>query len=165
MSDNMKEQSRSVWLETVEKDKLDDFKFYQFWRNINDSDVERFLKLFTKIKLNEIKKLSELKGEEINEAKKILAFEVTKITRSLESANEARDIANNIFNKKNIDDRISSYTVQSSEIKKSDLYPMAYNIVQKAAGLKITLVDWEKVNKAIFLSKGCLLYTSDAADE
>ncbi|MBT4109015.1 MAG: L,D-transpeptidase family protein [Pelagibacterales bacterium] len=45
-------------------------------------------------------------------------------------------------------------SINKEEIKKSDLYPMAYNIVQKAAGLKITLVDWEKVNKAIFLSKG-----------
>ena len=45
-------------------------------------------------------------------------------------------------------------SINKEKIKKSDLYPMAYNIVQKAAGLKITLVDWEKVNKAILLSKG-----------
>ena len=103
----------AVWLN---KEKLSNFEFYQFWRNVNDDDVEKFLKLFTKIDLNEIEKLSKLKGQEINEAKKILAFEVTKITRGDAAGNEARDIANNIFNKKTIDERISTYEIESIEI-------------------------------------------------
>ena len=107
----------AVWLD---EKKLSNFDFYQFWRNVNDSDVERFLKLFTKIKLSEIKKLSELKGEEINEAKKILAFEVTKITRGLASANEAKDIANNIFNNKTIDYRVATFVITSLDIKNSN---------------------------------------------
>ena len=107
----------AIWLD---EKRLRNFDFYQFWRNVDDSEVEKFLKLFTKIELIEIKKLSELKGEEINEAKKILAFEVTKMTRGLKSANEAEDIANNIFNKKTIDDRISAFTIQSSDIEKSN---------------------------------------------
>ena len=107
----------AVWLDET---KLSNFDFYQFWRNVNDSDVENFLKLFTKIELSEIKKLSELKGEEINEAKKILAFEVTKITRGLSSANEAKDITNNIFNKKTIDNRVSTFIIESSDIEKSN---------------------------------------------
>jgi tyrosyl-tRNA synthetase len=104
----------AVWLD---EKKLSNFDFYQFWRNVDDPLVEKFLKLFTKIELSEIKKLSKLKGEEINEAKKILAFEVTKITRGLSSANEAGEIANNIFNKKTVDDRVSTFTIQSSHIK------------------------------------------------
>ena len=68
----------AVWLD---ENKLSNFDFYQFWRNVNDEDVEKFLKLFTKIDLKEITKLSQLKGQETNEAKKILAFEVTKITK------------------------------------------------------------------------------------
>ena len=107
----------AIWLD---QSKLSNFKFYQFWRNVDDTYIERFLKLFTKITLNEIKKLSELKGEEINEAKKILAFEVTKIVRGIKSANEAKDIANNIFNKKTIDDRIVTFSINSSEIIKSN---------------------------------------------
>ena len=104
----------AVWLN---KEKLSNFEFYQFWRNVNDNDVEKFLKLFTKIDLNEIEKLSKLKGQEINEAKKILAFEVTKIARGDAAGNEARDIANNIFNKKTIDERISTYEIESIKIK------------------------------------------------
>ena len=107
----------AIWLD---ESKLSNYDFYQFWININDDDVERFLKLYTKIDLIEIKKLSQLKGQEINEAKKILAFEVTKITRGISSANEAKDISNNIFNKKIIDERISTFQIKSSEIQKNN---------------------------------------------
>jgi tyrosyl-tRNA synthetase len=120
----------AIWLD---KSKLSDFEFYQFWRNINDEDVERFLKLFTKINLNEIKKLSELKGQEINEAKKILAFEVTKITRGKNSANEAKDIANNIFIKGTLDNRIPSFEIGLKEIENSN-----FSILDAIENLKLT---------------------------
>ncbi len=107
----------AIW---IDEKKLSNFEFYQFWRNVDDAVVEKFLKLFTKIKLKEIKKLSELKGKEINEAKKILAFEVTKISRGIKSANEAKDIANNIFNKKTLDERIPMFEIKSFDIKKSN---------------------------------------------
>ena len=57
-----------------------------------------------------------LKGQEINEAKKILAFEVTKITRGKEQAKEAKEISNNIFANNTLDDRINSFSVSSKEI-------------------------------------------------
>lgn len=107
----------AIWLD---KSKLNNFDFYQYWRNINDKDVGKFLKLFTEVKLTEIQKLSKLEGQEINEAKKILAYEVTKITRGIDSANEARDIANNIFDKKTLDDRITTFAIKNSEILKSN---------------------------------------------
>ena len=107
----------AIWLD---ESKLSNFEFYQFWRNIEDENTNKFLKLFTKVSLNEIEKLSQLKGQEINEAKKILAFEVTKITRGLESAHEAEDIANNIFTKKTLDERIPSFDVKFSEIEGSN---------------------------------------------
>jgi len=106
----------AVWLD---KNKLSNFDFYQFWRNINDDDVEKFLKLFTKIDLKEITKLSQLKGQEANEAKKILAFEVSKMTRGAESAKEAEDIANNIFNNKQIDERVVTFEINSTDIEKN----------------------------------------------
>ena len=108
----------AVWLD---ENKLSNFEFYQFWRNINDEDVHKFLKLFTKIDLKEISKLSQLKGQESNEAKKILAFEVTKITRGIDSAKEAEEIAHNIFNKKQIDERVTTLEVNYSEIEKNKL--------------------------------------------
>ena len=65
----------AIWLD---EDLTDPYDFWQFWRNTDDKDVVRFLKLFTDISMGEINKLSKLKGEEINEAKKILANELTK---------------------------------------------------------------------------------------
>jgi len=106
----------AIWLD---ENKLSNYDFYQFWRNVDDAKVDKFLHLFTKLPLKEISKLTKLKGQEINEAKKILAFEVTKITRGEEQAKEAMDISNNIFSKNTIDDRINSFSIESKKILES----------------------------------------------
>ena len=104
----------AVWLN---RDKISSLDFFQFWRNINDEDVSKFLKLFTKLPLAEIKKLSSLKDQEINEAKKILAYEVTKIVRGKEDADEAMEIANNIFNSNIIDERLPNIKQDKLNLK------------------------------------------------
>ena len=134
----------AIWLD---EKKLSNFEFYQFWRNIDDAVVEKFLKLFTKISLKEIKKLSELRGQEINEAKKILAFEVTKISRGIKSANEAKDIAYNIFNKKTLDERIPMFEIKSSDIKKSNFSIL--DVVEK-----LNLTKSRSDTKRLIKSKG-----------
>ncbi len=93
----------AIWLN---KDKITSLEFFQFWRNVNDNDVSKFLYLFTKLPLKEIEKLSMLRDEEINEAKKILAYEVTKLVRGKEDADEAVEIADNIFSSNKIDARL-----------------------------------------------------------
>tara|TARA_B100001093_G_scaffold95287_1_gene87403 strand:+ start:86 stop:1327 length:1242 start_codon:yes stop_codon:yes gene_type:complete len=134
----------AVWLD---KNKLSNFEFYQFWRNVNDEYVVKFLKLFTKIDLKEIKKLSLLKGKETNEAKKILAFEVTKITRGIESAKEAEDIAYNIFNKKEIDERVITLDINYSEIKENK-----FSILDALE--KLNLTKSRSDSKRLIKSKG-----------
>ncbi len=104
----------AVWLN---KEKISNLDFFQFWRNVNDQDVSRFLYLFTKLPLDEIKKLSALKNQEINEAKRILAYEVTKIVRGTEDANEALEIADNTFNSKIVDQRLPNISQSASDIK------------------------------------------------
>ena len=104
----------AIWLN---KNKISSLDFFQFWRNIDDNDVSKFLYLFTKIPLSEIKKLSMLKDQEINEAKKILAYEVTKIVRGKEDADEALEIANNIFDKNIADKRLPNISKKINEIK------------------------------------------------
>ena len=107
----------AIWLN---KEKISSLDFFQFWRNVNDKDVSRFLYLFTKLPIDEIKKLSSLKNKEINEAKKILAFEVTKIVRGIEDAHEALEIANNTFNSKIIDQRLPNISHNESDIKNNN---------------------------------------------
>ena len=104
----------AVWLN---KEKISSLDFYQFWRNTSDSDVSKFLYLFTKIPLSEIKKLSLLKNQEINEAKKILAYEVTKIVRGKNDADEALDIANNTFNSNIVDHRLPNISEDKFNIE------------------------------------------------
>ncbi len=134
----------AIWLDELN---LNNFEYYQFWRNIDDKEVEKFLKLFTKINLEEIKKLSKLRGQEINEAKKILAFEVTKISRGLKSAKEAEDISNNIFNKKTLDDRIPTFEIRFSEIEDNN-----FSILDAIE--KLNLSNSRSDTKRLIKSKG-----------
>lgn len=104
----------AVWLN---KDKISRLDFFQFWRNIDDIYVTKFLYLFTKLPLKEIKKLSLLRDKEINEAKKILAYEVTKIVRGKKDADDAMETANNIFHSNIIDDRLPNISQNRVELK------------------------------------------------
>ena len=84
----------AVWLN---KDRLSDFDYWQYWRNTEDADVGRFLKLFTDLPLDEIARLEALEGSEINEAKKILALEATSLCRGSAAAEEAAGAAGAVF--------------------------------------------------------------------
>ena len=106
----------AIWLD---EKKLSNYDFFQFWRNVDDEFVPKFLNLFTKLPISEIKKLSLLKNEEINESKEILAFEVTKIVRGEESAKEAKEISNNLFKSKTIDNRVRNYSINLKNIREN----------------------------------------------
>ena len=89
-----KSASGAIWLNS---DRLSPYEFWQFWRNTEDGDVGRFLRLFTEIPLDEITKLEMLKGSELNEAKKILASEITKLCHGLNASESAASSAQKIF--------------------------------------------------------------------
>jgi tyrosyl-tRNA synthetase len=78
----------AVWLDPG---RTTPYQYYQFWRNTEDADVGRFLALFTFLPMAEVAKLAALSGEELNEAKRVLAFEATKITHGEEAAQAAAD--------------------------------------------------------------------------
>ena len=84
----------AIWLNS---DRLSPYEFWQYWRNTDDEDVIHFLKLFTELPLGEITKLSALEGNELNEAKKILAHEVTRLCHGLDTANSAAESARRTF--------------------------------------------------------------------
>ena len=89
-----KSASGAIWLNS---DRLSPYEFWQFWRNTEDGDVGRFLRLFTELPLDEITKLEMLKGSELNEAKKILASEITKLCHGLNASESAASSAQKIF--------------------------------------------------------------------
>jgi len=84
----------AVWLNA---DQFSPYDFWQYWRNTEDADVGKFLKLFTTLPMSEIKKLEALGGSEINEAKKVLATEATALLHGREAANEAAETARRTF--------------------------------------------------------------------
>jgi tyrosyl-tRNA synthetase len=84
----------AVWLNA---DMLSPYDYWQYWRNTEDADVERFLKLFTTLPLDEIARLAALKGAEVNEAKKVLANEATSLLHGADAARAAADTAQKTF--------------------------------------------------------------------
>jgi tyrosyl-tRNA synthetase len=89
-----KTQKGAVWLDA---EKTTPFDFYQYWRNVDDADVVKCLKMLTFLSLDEIEELSKLEGSEINKAKEILAFELTKMIHGEDEANKAQEGARALF--------------------------------------------------------------------
>lgn len=84
----------AVWLDA---DLLSPYDFFQYWINCDDQDVKRFLRLFTFLPIEDIKKLESLEGSDIRKAKQILAYEATSITHGKQAAEEARKAASTVF--------------------------------------------------------------------
>lgn len=89
-----KTEKGAVWLD---ENKTSPFDFYQYWRNIDDAEVIKCLKLLTFVPMENIYELSQLKDEKINTAKEVLAFEVTKIVHGLQKANDAQEASRALF--------------------------------------------------------------------
>ncbi|MDD4297084.1 MAG: tyrosine--tRNA ligase [Ruminiclostridium sp.] len=108
-----KTERGAVWLDP---EKTPPYEFYQYWRNIHDADVIKCLKLLTFVPMDRINELSKLKDEEINKAKEVLAFEVTKIVHGEEEATKAQESARSLFAA-----GASSEDMPSTEILLADL--------------------------------------------
>lgn len=91
-----KTEKGALWLDP---NKTPPYDFYQYWRNIHDNDVIKCLKLLTFLPMSEIEELAKLKDQQINEAKKVLAYEVTKLIHGEEEAKKAQEAAEALFGK------------------------------------------------------------------
>jgi len=105
----------AVWLDA---NMVSPYDYWQFWRNTEDGDVGRFLKLFTEMPLEEIAKLTALKGSEINEAKKILATEATAMVHGREEALKAEQTARTTFEEGALAEDLPSIETAKSELDK-----------------------------------------------
>ena len=114
-----KTQKGAVWLDP---EKTSPYEFYQYWRNTGDSDVEKCLKLLTFLPVDYIKDICKYQDERMNEAKKILAYEVTKIVHGEEEANKAQAQAQAAFGGgvKVNDDTISDFAYSVSDEMKAN---------------------------------------------
>jgi tyrosyl-tRNA synthetase len=109
-----KTASGAVWLNA---DMLSPFDYWQFWRNTEDADVGTFLRFFTELPVAEIKKLEKLKDAEINEAKKILANEATKLCHGEAAADAAAETARKTFEEGSAGDNLKTFFVDKAMLE------------------------------------------------
>ncbi|MCK4940082.1 MAG: tyrosine--tRNA ligase, partial [Rhodospirillaceae bacterium] len=108
-----KTASGAVWLNA---DMLSPYDYWQYWRNTEDGDVGRFLKLFTELSIEEIAELGKLEGAEINEAKKKLAFEATAMAHGIDAANAAAETAKKTFEEGKLGSDLPSFDIAKSDL-------------------------------------------------
>jgi tyrosyl-tRNA synthetase len=104
----------AVWLNA---DQFSPYDFWQYWRNTEDADVAKFLKLFTTLPMSEIKKLEALGGSEINEAKKVLATEATALLHGRDAANEAAETARRTFEEGELAESLPTVEIPRGELE------------------------------------------------
>jgi len=108
-----KTQKGAIWLDA---EKTTPYEFFQYWRNVDDEDVIKCLKLLTFVPMERINEYAKLKGQELNEAKKVLAYEVTKLVHGEKEADIALKTAEALFSKGIDDENMPTTTVSRDEI-------------------------------------------------
>ena len=108
-----KTEKGALWLDP---NKTSPYEFYQYWRNIDDADVKTVLSMLTYLPIEKIEELSSLKDEHINEAKKIAAFEITKLVHGENAANQAQEAADALFGGNGNSDNMPTTIIESSNI-------------------------------------------------
>lgn len=109
-----KTQSGAVWLSA---EKTSPYDFYQYWRNVDDSDVIKCLKMLTFVPLKEIEELAKLEGSEINKAKEVLAYSLTELVHGKEEADKAQEAARALFGSKTNTDNMPSTDLTSADFE------------------------------------------------
>ena len=142
----------ALWLNP---EKTTPYEFYQYWRNVADQDVEKFLALLTFLPMDEVRRLGALEGTEINEAKKILAYEITKMIHGQEEAEKAATASAALFESGNNMEHIPSFEISSDELAEDNrvVAILALSKLAKSKGEARKLissgavyVDDEKIN-------------------
>lgn len=139
-----KTENGAVWLNAA---MLSPYEYYQYWRNVDDVMVGTLLRRFTMLSIAEIEKLEALQGQEINEAKKILAFEATKLCHGEPAAKDAEDTAQKVFEKGGVGDDLPTITANlTAGINVLDLFVEAGLVKSKGEARKLVQQGGAKYN-------------------
>lgn len=128
----------ALWLDAK---KTSPYEFYQYWRNIQDSEVRDVLKMLTFLPMNEVNRLASLEGEKINEAKKIAAFEITKLIHGEEEALKAKKTSEDLFENLNNSDNMPTEKISQEELDLSILDFLVKIKIAPSKGQAKTLVE------------------------
>ena len=140
----------AVWLN---EDMLSAYDYWQFWRNVDDRDVIRFLKLFTELSKKEIESIEKENADNVNETKIILANEATAMLHGLDKAKKSEETARNIFKDNNLSTDLPTIELNSKELEKelllSDLILRINFASSKSASRKLIRGNAVKINKEL----------------
>jgi tyrosyl-tRNA synthetase len=133
-----KTEAGALWLDP---EKTSPYDFYQYWRNIDDADVKKCLALLTFLPMDEVERLGSLKDEKINEAKKVLAYEVTKVVHGQEEAEKAKAAAEALFGKGAAGADVPGTTITAADFQENskilDLLSLIKLIPSKGEGRRL----------------------------
>jgi tyrosyl-tRNA synthetase len=148
----------AVWLTA---DRLSPYDYWQFWRNTEDADVGRFMRLFTDLPLPEIARLESLGGAEINEAKKILATEATALAHGIDQATQAAETARRAFEEGEAAVTLPTITVPAADLRTGipafRLFALAGLATSNAEARRLIRGGGAKVNDEVVSEEGQLL--------
>lgn len=157
-----KSANGAIWLNS---DKLSPYEFWQFWRNTLDADVGKFLKLFTELPVSECDRLGSLEGQNINEAKIILANEVTKLCHGEEAALSSEKTAHKVFTEDSSDENLPTLEILNTEIIDGISFTQALvrtGLVSSGKEAKrIIAGGGARLNDQVINDAGFMLYAAD----
>lgn len=158
--------SGAVWLD---EDMLSPYHYWQFWRNTEDADVIKFLRLFTDLPLEEIARLEKLSGSEINEAKKILANEATKLCHGAKASEEAADSAQALFEQGMVAANLPTIEISRSELESgiiiTKLLQLAGLVTSNSEARKLIRSNGVRINDEVVSDELMLCNNSQAVHE
>ena len=157
-----KSANGAIWLNS---EKLSPYEFWQFWRNTLDADVGKFLKLFTELPVSECNRLGSLEGQNINEAKIILANEVTKMCHGEEAALSSEKTAHKVFTEDSSDENLPTLEILNTEIIDGISFTQALvrtGLVSSGKEAKrIIAGGGARLNDQVINDAGFMLYAAD----
>lgn len=153
-----KSEGNAVW---INDEKLPAYDYYQYFRNIGDADVGKCLRIFTDLPIDEIIRLENLKDKEINEAKKILAFEATKICRGEVEAQNAMETAIKTFEKGTIGDDLPTIYAQKSGIAVLDAFTALGFVASKGEARRLIKQSGLKLNDKVITNENYIITEND----
>ncbi len=156
----------AVWLNA---DQFSPYDFWQYWRNVEDADVVKFLKLFTILPMSEIARLQALQGAEVNEAKKVLATEATALLHGRDAANAASETARQTFEEGAISQSLPTATVPRSILENGlsvlEAYVLLHLAISKGEARRQIRNGGLRVNDLVVVDENMTLTPADLTPE
>ncbi len=153
-----KSEGNAVW---INEDKLPAYNYFQYFRNINDAEVGKCLRIFTDLPMDEIRRLEALQDKEINEAKKILAFEATKICRGEEEAKAALETATKTFENGAIGDDLPTINASKNGVGVLDAFVNLGFVASKGEARRLIKQAGLKLNDKAITDENYVITVKD----